>query len=132
MGFHESKNTEHNSYMLNLWMIYIQSSMTSKPHMDHYYEKNSHEIALQALWKHGNSVMPVDKNEKISRRTRDFLFFMEPMTGIEPVTYPLPWDCSTTEPHRRFFMLYKYCTSSDSIVFSRKIQAGVRMIFSPS
>ena len=26
---------------------------------------------------------------------------MEPIAGIEPATYPLPWDCSTTEPYRR-------------------------------
>ncbi len=30
-----------------------------------------------------------------------FEILLEPMTGIEPVTSPLPWACSTTEPHRQ-------------------------------
>jgi hypothetical protein len=30
----------------------------------------------------------------------EIIYNMEPVTGIEPVVFPLPWGCFTTEPHR--------------------------------
>ncbi len=79
----------------------------------------------------------IPTNKKLQDVFLKFGFKLEPMAGIEPATAPLPWACSTTEPHRQklwktasLFVFKKFSWSLTFIVNSlRKFFASSIYLF---